>query len=408
MANQPPVLILGGSSNALSIARNLSRRGIDVYLSVQYNSCAAYTRYPKKLFVFKDKKQVSDYWHELLIGKPNTSLTGSMIFPCSDDGIEFVARHHAVLQERYVLGDAIPDVHLIMLNKRSTMEKARDAGIPTPTFAVVESPEDIQKIDPNTLQFPVIVKPQHSHHFQKAFNGEKLFFASDAMELQQRLDQVLQKQLKVIVSEMIPGPDTLLGSYYTYLDNNDTPLFHYTKAVVRRYPKNNGQGCYHITRWNPEVAELGLNFFRRMGLKGLGNVEFKKDLRDGQWKLIECNPRFTAAHELLVRCGMPIDWLIYCHLSGRPVPQLDSFTENMTLWYPYRDWRAANELKSLGELTTYGWLRSITKNQVLPHFSWSDPLPTIKPFMDSLKYKFSKTIARANNTTKYPAANVTP
>ncbi|MCB0295601.1 MAG: carboxylate--amine ligase, partial [Calditrichaeota bacterium] len=150
--------------------------------------------------------------------------------------------------------------------------------------------------------------------------GEKLFFVNNWEELEARLEQVLSHGLKVILSEMIPGPDTQLASYYTYIDKNGQLLFHFTKRVVRRFPKNNGQGSYHITEWVEEVAEIGKKFFLGVGLRGLGNVEFKKDLRDGQWKIIECNPRFTAAHEQLVRCGMDISLLIYNHLAGRPLP----------------------------------------------------------------------------------------
>ena len=384
-SDKTPVVVLGGSSNALAVARNLGRRGIPVYLMVQADNCATFTRFATKVFPFSDKKSVSDNWRELLLDNPLPELTGSVIMPCNDDGLEFLAKYNQQLAKRYILDDSIPDVHLTMLNKRRTMEKARDIGIPVPKFAVVDSEADIAKIDPKEIMFPTIVKPQHSHLFQKAFNGEKLFFADNWDELRMRLDQSLAKQQKVIVSEMIPGPDTQLASYYTYLDKDDNPLFHFTKAVIRRFPKNNGQGCYHVTRWDPEVAKVGMQFFRGMGLKGLGNVEFKKDLRDNKWKLIECNPRITAAHELLVQCGMETDWVIYCHLTGLQVPKIEKFEENVTLWFPRRDWLAYKELKALNEITLFEYLKSITKPQVLPHFRLADPMPTIAPFLDSVK-----------------------
>ncbi len=389
-STNPSVVVLGGSSNALAITRSMTAKGVDVYLSVLAKNCASYTRLAKKIYAFRDKKRVQEFWGDLLLSGKNSELRGSIIFPCSDDAVEFVAKNSGELEKNYTLDESIPDVHLTMLDKRKTMEKARALGIPVPQFAVIDSAADIPGIDFDTLKFPLIVKPQHSHLFQKAFNGAKLFFAKNSDELNHHLNAALEKNLKVIVSEMIPGPDTQLGSYYTYLDKNDQPLFHYTKAVVRRFPKNNGQGCYHITRWNPEVAELGLRFFRGVGLKGLGNVEFKKDVRDGLWKLIECNPRFTAAHELLVKCGMSIDWMIYNHLVGQPVPPVGKFKENMTLWYPRSDWFAYKELKALGELTFGGWLKSIAKPQVLPHFRFNDPMPTLGPFWNSLKNRLAR------------------
>lgn len=387
--NKPPVVILGGSSNALAVARSLGKHGVDIYLSVLERNCATFTRYAKKVFPIQDKKQVDVVWSDLLLRGNHPELHGSIIFPCNDDGLEFIARHRKELEAHYILDDSETDFVLAMLNKRKTMDMARAAGIPIPLYAAVERREDIAGIDRN-IKFPLIVKPQHSHLFQKAFNGEKLFFVNNWEELEARLEQVLSHGLKVILSEMIPGPDTQLASYYTYIDKNGQLLFHFTKRVVRRFPKNNGQGSYHITEWVEEVAEIGKKFFLGVGLRGLGNVEFKQDLRDGQWKIIECNPRFTAAHEQLVRCGMDISLLIYNHLAGRPLPSLNGYKQNVTLWFPRRDYLAYKELKALNELSFWGWMKSIAKPQVLPHFRWSDPMPTLAPFWDSVKNRLSR------------------
>ncbi len=381
---KPPVVILGGSSNALAVARTLGKRGIDIYLAVMDRNCAAFTRYAKKVYPIHDKKEIAANWYDLLLSGQHTYLHGSVVFPCNDDALEFIANHRKELQTHYILDESNPEFVLNMLNKRRTLELSAKIGIPYPKFAAIESREDIEKIDKD-IQFPLIVKPQHSHLFQKAFNGEKLFFVSNWDELYQRLEQVLENDLKVILNEMIPGPDTQLASYYTYIDKNDNLLFHFTKKVIRRFPKNNGQGCYHATEWNPEVAEVGLRFFKGAGLRGLGNVEFKKDLRDGQWKIIECNARFTAAHEQLIRCGMDTSLIVYNHLVGLPVPKIETFKENVTLWFPRRDYLAYKELKQLGELSFGSWLKSIAKPQVLPHFRFLDPMPTISPFIDSVK-----------------------
>ena len=62
--------------------------------------------------------------------------------------------------------------------------------------------------------------------------------------------------------------------------------------MTRVYPVTSGPGCHHITDWIPELREPALRLFRQAGLRGLANVEFKRDDRDGQLKLIECNARF--------------------------------------------------------------------------------------------------------------------
>lgn len=382
---KPPVLLLGGSSNTLSIARSLGRLGIDIYISVTEGNYASYSRFIKKNFVISDKKRVDEFWCELLLSNTNPMLHGCVIFPCNDDGIEFVANHRDQLATSYILDESIPDLQLKMLNKLDTLQLARQAGVGTPQFMAINAVDDIARIN-SKFEFPLIIKPQHSHLFQKAFPG-KLFFVDSYEQMQARLHEVLAKDLKVILSELIPGPDNLLGSYYTYIDAQGRTLFHFTKKVIRRYPKNHGQGCYHITAWDQEIAEQGLQFFRGINFRGLGNVEFKRDQRDGKLKIIECNPRFTAAHELLVRCGMDVAEIIYKHLVGLPVPQIESYREGMTLWFPVRDFQAYRELRRQNELTFAAWLRSIAHQQVLPHFRLNDPLPTLATFAMALSEK---------------------
>jgi predicted ATP-grasp superfamily ATP-dependent carboligase len=145
-----------------------------------------------------------------------------------------------------------------------------------------------------------------------------------------------------------------------------------------------GMGCYHITDWDPEVAELGLKLCTRAGLRGVANVEFKRDDRDGQLKLIECNARFTASNCLVARSGLDIAAFVYNRIVGLPTPPTETYTRGMRLWDPVRDFEAFLELRRRGELSLAGWLRSILHGQTFAYFHWSDPLPALvrawKPF----------------------------
>jgi len=384
-----PVMILGGSSNALSIARSLGRQGIDVYLSVLKKNCAYYTRHSKEIFPFEDKKEVESFWLDLLISNKKNEIEGAVIFPCNDDGVEFVAKHRSTLEEYYILDESIPEMMFIMLNKLESMELAKSIGIPVPKYLYVKDPGNTGKLELD-FKYPLIIKPLYSHLFQKAFNGDKFFFVENERELFRKLEKVHEKNQEIIISELIPGPDTLLGSYYTYIDNEGNCLFHFTKRVIRRFPVNKGQATYHITGWNEEIAELGKKFFLLSGYRGLGNVEFKRDTRDGQLKLMECNPRFTACHELLTRCGMDIARIIYNHLVGLPVPKIERYKDNLTLWFPYRDYMAYKQLKEQNEITLGEWIKSLARKQVLPHFKLSDPMPVIAPLLNSIAKKLAE------------------
>jgi D-aspartate ligase len=181
----------------------------------------------------------------------------------------------------------------------------------------------------------------------------------------------------MVLTEIIPGRDDAFESYYSYLDENGEPLFEFTKRKLRQYPTRFGLGTYHKTDWNPEVAELGLAFLRAAGVRGLANVEFKRDSRDRRLKLIECNYRFTGATELLRASGLELARFVYERALGRPGPDLSRYRTDVHLLYPFEDLRAFLDLRREGELTSLEWARSLARRQHFPVASARDPLPTL-------------------------------
>ncbi|MDQ7066331.1 MAG: carboxylate--amine ligase [candidate division KSB1 bacterium] len=381
-AVNPPVIILGGTANALSIARSMGRSGVDVVLAVGEKSPAQYSRYATEVFIIPGGTNPAEFWHDWLLSGRADRWHGSVIFACNDEAVEFVAQHKYELAEHFLLDDSVPELQLALLDKQRTLEMAREVGVPTPNFWRIYHLDDLDRVR-DRVTFPVIIKPIHSHLFRSAF-GKKLFYAFDKDELVALTRKALNRQIEVMIMEWVPGPDHLLGSYYTYIDRDDRALFHYTKKVVRRFPVNQGLACYHYTEWDEEIAELGQTFFRGIHFRGLGNIEFKRDLRDGLLKVIECNPRFTAAQELLARSGMDAAKIIYNAIVGKPVPNVESYRQKLHFWYPVRDFRAFLQLRRRGELTFAEWLKSIGRKQVFPYFRWDDPMPSIRGMIRGL------------------------
>jgi D-aspartate ligase len=381
---QPPVIILGGSVNALSVARSLGRRGIQVYLSASEGRHVQYSRYCTKAFPFGRTVKGSDFWRELLLGPRGEALHGSVIFVCNDEAVGFVARHRSELAQHYRLDHSVPKLQLAMLDKLETLALAQSVNVPAPRFWQVDDPAQLNALE-ETLTFPLIVKPIHSHLFQAKFGGRKYLTVTSLAEVRAAMARVWESGLQAMICEWVPGPDHLLSSYYTYIDKNGTPAFHFTKKVIRRFPKNEGLTSYHITDWDPEVAEMGLRFLAGINFRGLANVEFKRDLRDGQLKLVECNARFTAPQELFVRCGLDTASLIYDDLVGLPMPANLTYKQGVRLWYPMRDFMAFRQLRAMNELSFGEWVRSIWHWQALPFFSPTDPLPTLVPALVAIK-----------------------
>jgi predicted ATP-grasp superfamily ATP-dependent carboligase len=373
----PPAILVGANMvTAMSVIRSLGGAGIDVRLLCRKGAAPTYSRYARRLPA-DGPGPAGDAWLDYLLGPGSTGLRGAVLLACNDDGIQFLLDHRDTLAADYVLDVCEPAAQRAMLDKLATYRAAAGAGVPTPRFWAAESEEQL-RAHQDEYVFPLMVKPLLAHAFKKVFSG-KYFIVHDLEELLATFRRSQAEQIDVVLLEVIPGPDDLLCSYYTYLDEAGDPLFHFTKRVIRRYPEREGFGCYHITDWNPEVRDVGLRLFQHVGLRGVANVEFKRDPRDGRLKLIECNARFTAANGLLVASGIDLGLFVYRRLAGLPQPALGDvrYTTGLRLWYPLDDFLAFLELRRQGRMTLGTWLKDVCHRQVLPYFSLSDPMPSL-------------------------------
>ncbi len=379
-----PVLALGGEANTVEMARNLSRLGIVVRVCGAAGCYALWSRDVHEAIAIPDRVPAADFWASLLLAPGPNRFDGHVVMALDDEAIAFVTANATALRRRYRLERFDTALRSALLDKARTLELAASAGVPAPRFWRPDkaAPDRL----PDDLAFPVMVKPLHSHLFVRAF-GAKLFIVdSGRAALTERLDMAAAAGIDVMVTEMIPGPDDLLSSYYTFIGDDGLAQFHYTKSIVRRLPANRGMAVYHRSEWLPETAEMGLRYLQRIGWRGMANIEFKRDTRDGRLKIIEVNSRLTAAHRLVVRAGVPVDLFIYCDATDQPAPVCRGFRQGLTLWYPFRDFRAFLELRRAGRITLGGWLKSLPVARVsLPLFSLRDPLPSVARIGESLR-----------------------
>ncbi|HWG42539.1 MAG TPA: hypothetical protein VN688_07110 [Gemmataceae bacterium] len=387
----PPVILLDGGCNALSAARSLGRAGIKVYALNAPNAHVRYSRYCTLLRPPGGEREVSARC-EYLLSPDFRSFHGAVLLACSDAEIEFITQNREQLAQNYRLDLSEPTAQLAMLNKLDTYEKAVAAGVPVPRFWVPKTREQFEALR-GDLEFPVVVKPLYSHVYRKQF-ASNLVVAWDFEEAFKAFEVARAAGIEVMLVEMIPGPDDRLCSYYTYLDADGSPLFHFTKRVIRRSPPVFGVGCHHVTDWNPEVRDVALRFFQAVGLRGLANAEFKYDERDGRLKLIECNARFTAANCLVMDSGIDLPLLVYNRIVGRPQSLPTTYRTGLHLWYPLEDFHAFRCLRRQGSLTLCGWLASLVHRHRLPYFRWSDPLPSLVVELRRLKQAMKSRLHR--------------
>lgn len=387
-ANSPPVLVLGGQENTLSLCRSLGKRGIEVYISVSQLSPVVSSRFCKRTYCYSAQVSPAGFWCTLLLKENHPELKGCVLLPCSDEAVEFMCRHRDALQAQYLVDDYDPGLHLAMLDKCQTLALAEKAGCPVPAFHHVRNMQQLAEMT-GEIGYPIMIKPIHSHIFTRYFPQKKYFTAVNAAELRQRVQDLLGKGIDLIISEIIPGPDHLQSAYFSYVTSAGNRLFDYTHQIVRRYPCNSGLACLTVTRKLMETQAMGQRFFEATGYRGMGHIEFKRDPRDGKLKVIECNPRFSAAQEIAVKSGLDMAFIIYDYLVNGNEKYQPAYREEVKRWWVLRDIFSFLELRRSGDLSLAAWLRSIkTRRLAFPYFSLTDPKPFLQRLGSDLAHFF--------------------
>ena len=378
-----PAVVLGGGPIAVPVARSLHRDGVPVVALGHRNDPVRASRHCGEFVDTGAGEGVQERWLEWLTG---AGAPRGVLLPCNDDALELIARHRGALDAAgHLPMEAADDLVLAMLDKERTYELARSLGVAAPRTLSLADDEAVDAAATD-LGFPLALKPRRSHEFARHFGiSRKIVLVADRDELATEMGRLRALNIEMLATEVIPGPDDAYHSYYTFIDEQGAPLLHITKHKLRQFPPGFGLGSYHLIHRDEETAALGLRFFERAGLRGLGNVEFKRDARDGRLVLIECNLRFTAGTEIVRRAGIDLARLAYDRRAGRPWTAPGNYRAGVRQWHPVEDARTFARRRRAGDLTFRAWARSLMHRQHFPLWDWRDPGPSLRSWSRFVK-----------------------
>jgi D-aspartate ligase len=230
------------------------------------------------------------------------------VFPTHDEHLNAIARGREELGDRFLYPFPAWDVLGPIQSKRRQVERASELGIPIPETR--NEPTD-------ELGYPVLVKPSDPTGFRRAFRRQA-FRCATRLELDEAFERA--RPYDPLVQELIPGGDDALYTLGSYLDREGEALAVFSGRKLRQTPPSVGTCRVGEAVWVDTVVEQGLALLRGLDFHGLSQVEFKRDPRDGRYKLIEVNPRLFQWHGLAAACGADLPRVAYFDLLGTPLP----------------------------------------------------------------------------------------
>jgi predicted ATP-grasp superfamily ATP-dependent carboligase len=126
---------------------------------------------------------------------------------------------------------------------------------------------------------------------------------------------------EILIQEIIPGDGQQQYSYCAFFRGGEA----HSSLVARRirqHPREFGRAATYVETMDssavPEVEELSLRFLKAIDYYGLVEVEFKRDQRDGKFKLLDVNARTWGFHSIGGPAGIDFPYLLYADQTGEP------------------------------------------------------------------------------------------
>lgn len=312
---------------------------------------------------------------------------GGLLIPASDETLTTVSRHKNLLERHFIVACTEWEITERFIDKKQTYALAERIGVPAPKTVLPQSVEDVEKYG-QAMEYPCLVKPCQGHRYYAAF-GEKMVRVDSFDQMLAAYRLAADAGIGVMLQEVIPGDDSQGANYNSYSWNN-TPLVEFTAQQLRNAPPELGSPRVVVSRRIAEIVEPGRRILRAMGFYGYSCTEFKRDPRDGIYKLMEVNGRHNRSSLLAVRCGVNFPWLQYKHLVlGEPPTGSDYCTG--VYWISLaRDAAHSVGSRRLERHSLSDYLRPYLGPHVFAVLDWGDPAPFVQRCIGLARQAFDR------------------
>ena len=385
MSRKPAAFVTYMSYSALGIIRSLGRRGIPVFaLDPDRTQVGMTSRFCRPCVVPRLEEHEDEHI-DFLVRLARSLPEKPVLFPTADNTLFCYARHEEELRKHFLFTGPCAEVVRKTATKDTLFMTARDLGIPVPETYAPGSLDEVRAIA-GIIPYPCLIKPARPNSWHRRTvqdtlrripgGTEKTIVVHRADALVDAYERIAAIDPNVVVSEVIPGEDCEL-LYFVFYRSADGRIWHFSGRKERIIPVHFGSASFVVSMAAEDLDRLSIAFIEKLGYRGLGGIEFKRDARDGSLKLIEFNARIGLWDALGQRLGVDTAAVAYLDAIGAELPEPARGRTGVRWVSISRDIRAALGYRKEGLLSVRSWLRSLVGEKVWAVFSWDDPLPAV-------------------------------
>jgi predicted ATP-grasp superfamily ATP-dependent carboligase len=330
----------------LCATRSLGRRGIHVAAgSSRRRAQSFYSKYCRERLLYPSPQRQDEFASFLLSYVQTNEI--DVVLPVGYFATTALSRHKDSFSGYASLPVADYDSMRVASNKDLTLQLARDLGIRTPMM--YDSPADVE-------EHPVV---------EKAVGG-----SGSVLYINSRAGLSRVPASGWILQEYVPGD--AYGFFALFNQGRVRATFMHRR--VREYPVTGGPSTTAESVRDPELEALGLRLLETLNWHGAAMVEFKKDSRDGEFTLLEVNPKFWGSLGLAIACGVDFPYLAARMAADGDVDAVSDYRLGVRFRWPLPD----DVLHLLAKPRAVGsFLRDSIDRNVRSDISLRDPKPNL-------------------------------
>jgi D-aspartate ligase len=360
-----PALVLKVDSYALhhgglGVVRSLGRLGIPVYGVYRERLIpAAVSSYLSGRFIWRGEAEDEDRFLDGMamigerLGRP------AVLVPTDDLGAILVSQHAPTLSRWFRLPHPPPGLAQLVASKKGLYELCGKLGIPCPQVSYPSSRRDAEEFAASA-GFPIVAKAIEPW-LLPAGAGLKstsiIHRPEDLLHLQRALEGHSAGNL--MLQEYIPRDCAQDWFFHGYCDAQSSCLVSFTGVKVRSYPPYAGATSLGRCQDNETLRGHAEQLLHAIGYRGIMDLDYRLDLRDGEYKLLDFNPRVGAQFRVFEdAAGLDVVRALHLDLTGREVrrrPQRDG----RVFVVEQGDLLASLGYHRAGDLSLRSWLSSL-------------------------------------------------
>jgi D-aspartate ligase len=363
---------------ALGVIRSLGRLGIPVY-AVHESRWAppATSKYLRGGFVWAtgDIQDDPDRLLDGLMTIADRIGDPAILVPTDDAAAVFVAEQAATLEGRFCFPRPPVALPRALASKRGLYQLCNDLGVPCPMAVLPSSRAEVEAFCEDAT-FPVVVKGAEPWLLPKGAGVRSTSIAHSperVLDLYQLVEG--HRATGLLLQEYISPEAGQDWFFHGYCDAASRCLVSFTGRKLRSYPAQAGPTS--LGRWvpNEELQRQSEELFRAISYRGVMDLDYRLDLRDGRYKLLDFNPRLGAQFRLFEDdLGIDVVRAMHLDITGRAVPQGRPIAGRAFI-VENHDPIASWQYRRAGELTLRAWWRSLTGVREAAWFAADDLVP---------------------------------